>query len=579
MALDHGATRADRPAGERVGPGAARAARALSARVPPRRGRHGGRPPGARPATAAPSPSRCCGRTWRTTRRPAGASSARSTRSARITSDRVAAVIDSDISGDRPYLVTRYVAGPSLDDVVLDEGPLTPARARRRGARARRGPGGDPLVRGRAPRPQAGQRPARGRPAGRHRLRHRAHRRRRAPHQQRAGHGHPRLPLTRGHRRLAGHPGHRLVGLGGDPGLRRVRPAAVRAGTHGRRPRPGQPRGGRPHRRRRPPRPAAGGGARARPAPPAAGARGGRRARTVCRGVARHGPGAGGGPVGRRTPAVLLHRGPARSRRESATTWSEPLAPRRRRGRRLRGAAAADVARRGTRRTRPYETPDGADGGEDAGVGLAGGVGGRPRRARPAHRPGPAHRHPPRLRRRPHRGRGDVARGGVSSSRCSGPGPPGSATGRSPPSSCAATATDGAAPTCRSPWPSARGTSSSLRRSRSSGCSCPPSSRCRRHSARRWASRPPRRRPWAGSPHPAPRLASRPVRSSPGGVRAAPRCAAGRARWCAGSRLPAPSRRSSSPRSSSAAVVLAALAVARHGHLVWWPFPWTLGTS
>jgi serine/threonine protein kinase len=44
----------------------------------------------------------------------------------RIRSDRVAAVIDSEIAGDRPYLVTRYVAGPSLDDVVTDEGPLSP---------------------------------------------------------------------------------------------------------------------------------------------------------------------------------------------------------------------------------------------------------------------------------------------------------------------------------------------------------------------------------------------------------------------------------------------------------------------
>jgi hypothetical protein len=44
----------------------------------------------------------------------------------RIRSERVAAVIDSDIAGDRPYLVTRYVPGPSLDDVVTDEGPLSP---------------------------------------------------------------------------------------------------------------------------------------------------------------------------------------------------------------------------------------------------------------------------------------------------------------------------------------------------------------------------------------------------------------------------------------------------------------------
>src|SRR6476620_8859264 len=51
----------------------------------------------------------------------------------RIRSTRVAAVVDSDITGDRPYLVTRYVAGPSLDDVVTDEGPLGPAELVRLG--------------------------------------------------------------------------------------------------------------------------------------------------------------------------------------------------------------------------------------------------------------------------------------------------------------------------------------------------------------------------------------------------------------------------------------------------------------
>lgn len=42
----------------------------------------------------------------------------------RITDPRVAAVLDSDLLGDRPYLVTRYVAGPSLDDVVGAQGAL-----------------------------------------------------------------------------------------------------------------------------------------------------------------------------------------------------------------------------------------------------------------------------------------------------------------------------------------------------------------------------------------------------------------------------------------------------------------------
>lgn len=43
---------------------------------------------------------------------------------ARITHPSVAGVIDADIDGDQPYLVTRYVPGPSLDDVVRDTGAL-----------------------------------------------------------------------------------------------------------------------------------------------------------------------------------------------------------------------------------------------------------------------------------------------------------------------------------------------------------------------------------------------------------------------------------------------------------------------
>ncbi|MDQ2757231.1 MAG: serine/threonine protein kinase, partial [Actinomycetota bacterium] len=42
----------------------------------------------------------------------------------RVRDDRVAAVIDADIFGERPYLVTRYVPGPSLDEVVGEQGPL-----------------------------------------------------------------------------------------------------------------------------------------------------------------------------------------------------------------------------------------------------------------------------------------------------------------------------------------------------------------------------------------------------------------------------------------------------------------------
>ena len=125
MALDHGATRADRPTGERIGPG--QHERLGPYRLVSRLGEGGmgvvhlgldrhGRAVAIkvlRPHVAYDPEAR-----WRLEREVDTLG--------RITSERVAAVIDSDISGERPYLVTRYVAGPSLDDVVLDEGPLTP---------------------------------------------------------------------------------------------------------------------------------------------------------------------------------------------------------------------------------------------------------------------------------------------------------------------------------------------------------------------------------------------------------------------------------------------------------------------
>ncbi len=44
----------------------------------------------------------------------------------RIHDDRVASVIDADIMGPRPYIVTRYVPGTALDDLVEQDGPLDP---------------------------------------------------------------------------------------------------------------------------------------------------------------------------------------------------------------------------------------------------------------------------------------------------------------------------------------------------------------------------------------------------------------------------------------------------------------------
>ncbi len=52
----------------------------------------------------------------------------------RIESPRVAPVIDADIDGERPYIVTRYVPGPPLDEVVGTQGPMDPERLHRLGS-------------------------------------------------------------------------------------------------------------------------------------------------------------------------------------------------------------------------------------------------------------------------------------------------------------------------------------------------------------------------------------------------------------------------------------------------------------
>ena len=49
----------------------------------------------------------------------------------RIRDPRVASVIDADVMGPRPYIVTRYVPGPALDEVVEERGPLEPAELAR----------------------------------------------------------------------------------------------------------------------------------------------------------------------------------------------------------------------------------------------------------------------------------------------------------------------------------------------------------------------------------------------------------------------------------------------------------------
>ncbi|YAL82857.1 protein kinase domain-containing protein [Dermacoccaceae bacterium W4C1] len=46
----------------------------------------------------------------------------------RVRHDHVAPVLDADVDGPAPYLVTSYVPGPPLDEVVDQQGPLQPAQ-------------------------------------------------------------------------------------------------------------------------------------------------------------------------------------------------------------------------------------------------------------------------------------------------------------------------------------------------------------------------------------------------------------------------------------------------------------------
>src|SRR5690606_409371 len=42
----------------------------------------------------------------------------------RVRSDRVAAFVDADLTGPTPYVVTKYAPGRTLEDTVLEDGPL-----------------------------------------------------------------------------------------------------------------------------------------------------------------------------------------------------------------------------------------------------------------------------------------------------------------------------------------------------------------------------------------------------------------------------------------------------------------------
>ncbi|MEV0664312.1 serine/threonine-protein kinase [Actinomadura luteofluorescens] len=49
----------------------------------------------------------------------------------RVSGRHTARVLDADMTGDRPYIVSEFVEGPSLQHVVADRGPLTPPRLRK----------------------------------------------------------------------------------------------------------------------------------------------------------------------------------------------------------------------------------------------------------------------------------------------------------------------------------------------------------------------------------------------------------------------------------------------------------------
>ena len=49
----------------------------------------------------------------------------------RVRSAFVAEVLDADVAGEFPYIVTRYVPGPTLEDMVRSRGPLSGSGLRR----------------------------------------------------------------------------------------------------------------------------------------------------------------------------------------------------------------------------------------------------------------------------------------------------------------------------------------------------------------------------------------------------------------------------------------------------------------
>jgi len=91
----------------------------------------------------------------------------------RVHSPFVAEVIDADVDSDPPYIVTRYVPGRTVEEVVAQDGPLTGLALLRLAAGLARALTAVHAAGVGPPRPQARQRDDRQQRARRHRLRHR----------------------------------------------------------------------------------------------------------------------------------------------------------------------------------------------------------------------------------------------------------------------------------------------------------------------------------------------------------------------------------------------------------------------
>ena len=149
----------------------------------------------------------------------------------RISSPRIAEILDADPHGPVPFVVTRYVPGLSLYHHVAEEGPIAgrrPAALRRRAGRG--APGRAPGRRA-APRHQADQRADGGALAGPDRLRPGPGGRGPAPHPDRLAARHARLPRARDPVRRRRDRRLRRARLGRDRGVRGDRAAAVRQGA------------------------------------------------------------------------------------------------------------------------------------------------------------------------------------------------------------------------------------------------------------------------------------------------------------------------------------------------------------